>query len=423
VSEGADPRLAGARWLTSPESRRMFAALTAGGRPARFVGGCVRDTLLDPTTDPHDLDIATAEPPQRVIELLRAAAIRVIPTGIEHGTVTALCGAHAYEVTTLRRDVSTDGRRATVAFTEDFVEDAARRDFTINALSCDGAGRLFDPFGGLADLEAGRIRFVGDPQKRIREDHLRILRWFRFFARFGREPPDAAALAACATEAPSIARLSGERIQHELFRLLAEPGAVRAVELMAAHGILARTLPVPLAVPPLAALRRAGAGGDPILALGAMLRGAGADPDAARRVADRLRLSRADALRLRRLVAAPRPAAPLELAGLRRLADEVGVADAVDRLAIAAAEADLDAPARAALERALREAPPPAFPLSGDDLLAAGVAPGPGIGRLLGAVRAWWRERDFRPDRAACLARLAELRAAAAAPDGAGGSP
>lgn len=401
----------------------MLAALTARGRPARFVGGCVRDTLLDPTTDPHDLDIATAEPPGRVIDLLRAADIRVIPTGLDHGTVTALCGAHAYEVTTLRRDVSTDGRRATVAFTEDFVEDAARRDFTINALSCDGAGRLFDPFGGLADLEAGRVRFVGDPHRRIREDHLRILRWFRFFARFGREPPDAEALAACAAEAPSIARLSGERVQHELFRLLAEPGALRALELMTEHGVLARTLPVPVAVPAFAALRRAGTGRDPILALGAMLRGAGADQDAAREVADRLRLSRADALRLHRLVAASRPAAPLELPALRRLADEVGVADAVDRLALAAAEADLGASARAALEQALRAAPPPAFPLSGDDLLAAGVPPGPGIGRLLGAVRAWWRAHDFLPDRAACLARLAELRAAAAAPDTAGGSP
>ncbi len=417
MSGRPDPRLAGARWLTSPESRRMLAALTAGGRPARFVGGCVRDTLLDPTTDPHDLDIATAEPPTRVIELLRAAGIRVIPTGLDHGTVTALCGEHAYEVTTLRRDVSTDGRRATVAFTEDFVEDAARRDFTINALSCDGAGRLFDPFGGLADLEAGRIRFVGDPHQRIREDHLRILRWFRFFARFGREPPDAAALAACAAAAPSIARLSGERIQHELFRLVVEPGAVRALALMAERGVLAHTLPAPLSVPPLAALRRAGAGDDAILALGAMLRGAGGGPEAARQVASRLRLSRADALRLHRVVAAPRPAAPLDLPALRRLADEIGLEDAIDRLAIAAAESDLGAPARAALEQGLRQHPPPTFPLTGDDLLAAGIDRGPTVGRLLGAVRSWWRERDFVPDRAACLARLRDLQAAT------GGSP
>ena len=266
MTDEPDPRLASARWLTSPASRKMLAALTAGGRPARFVGGCVRDTLLDPTTDPHDLDIATAEPPARVIELLRAADIRVIPSGLEHGTVTALCGDHAYEVTSLRRDVSTDGRRATVAFTDDFVADAARRDFTINALSCDAAGRLFDPFGGLADLQAGRIRFVGDARCRIREDYLRILRWFRFFARFGRAPPDGDALAACRDEAHGIQRLSGERIQHELFRLLPLPGAVQALALMQESGVLSHTLPAPLDLAALVALRRAGSADDPVLA-------------------------------------------------------------------------------------------------------------------------------------------------------------
>jgi poly(A) polymerase len=183
----ADDRpLAAARWLRAEATGRVLAALEADGDAVRFVGGCVRDTLLDPTLDAVDIDIATPVAPGRNLELLNNAGIRTIPTGLAHGTITAIEGGRDYEITTLRQDVATDGRRATVAFTDCFLADAARRDFTINAMSCDRSGRLFDPFDGRADLAKGRIRFVGDPVARIREDYLRILRFFRFFARLGR---------------------------------------------------------------------------------------------------------------------------------------------------------------------------------------------------------------------------------------------
>ncbi|MFO1069395.1 MAG: CCA tRNA nucleotidyltransferase [Geminicoccaceae bacterium] len=279
MSGGEARPLADARWLTAPESLRVLRALQADGRPARFVGGCVRDTLLDPALDPSDLDLATAEPPERSMALLRDAGIHVVPTGIEHGTVTAHIGRHGFEITTLRRDVATFGRHAEVAFSDDFVEDAARRDFTINAMSCDGEGRLYDPFGGHADLLAGRVRFVGEAVRRIREDYLRILRWFRFLARFGRGEPDAEALAACAGEADGIAILSGERVQKELLALLRLTGAPAAVALMQTTGVLSWILPQPAEAAALARLADVGQTGDAILGLAAMLRAAGA-PDA-----------------------------------------------------------------------------------------------------------------------------------------------
>src|SRR5690606_6891995 len=188
--------LAGQPWLRAASSRRVLAALEADGRPARFVGGCVRDGLLGRAVE-GELDLATPERPQQVIRLLERAGLPAIPTGLAHGTVSTIADGRHFEITTLRRDVATDGRHAEVEFTDDFAADAARRDFTINAMSCDRAGRLFDYFGGRADLAAGRVRFVGDPAARIAEDYLRILRFFRFFAHYGRPPADPAALAAC----------------------------------------------------------------------------------------------------------------------------------------------------------------------------------------------------------------------------------
>ena len=396
-----------AAWLGTADSRAVLAALQAEGGEARFVGGCVRDALIDPLADPQDLDVATQEPPQRAAALLERAGFRVVPTGLAHGTVTALGKTRIYEVTTLRRDVATDGRHAEVAFTTDFVADAARRDFTVNAMSCDGLGRLFDPFGGRADLEAGRIRFVGDPASRIREDYLRILRWFRFFARFGREPPDGPALAACAAEAAGIERLSGERLRRELLLLLELPQAVRAIGLMAETGVLERVVAAPLRIAALAELRRSAGGADAILALAAMLRPG--DRRTVAGVAGRLRLSRAEAARLARLATAPLPDVGAPLALHRRGIEADGPSDYLDRLRLAAGESGADA---TALLEELERWPVPAFPLDGDDLLAAGMAPGRELGRILGLVHAWWRERDFAPDRAACLARAAELRAA-----------
>ena len=406
MSAGAP--LAGAAWLAAEDSRRLLAALAADGRESRFVGGCVRDTLLDRAARPQDLDVATQHLPERAGGLLRAAGFQVVPTGIAHGTVTALGREHRYEVTTLRRDVSTDGRHAEVAFTRDFAADAARRDFTINAMSCDGAGRVHDYFGGIADLAAGRVRFVGEAVRRIREDYLRILRWFRFFARFGTEPPDAVALAACAAEAAGIEILSGERLRAELLLLLALPRAPRAVGLMAEAGVLRRVVPAPLDVAALSRLLATVPPGDSLLALAAMMRPA--DAAAVERVASRLRLSRAEAARLGRLTALPLPAADAAEALHRRGIEARGREDHLDLLRLAAAEQGVGRDALGALLARLEAWQPPALPVNGRDLLEIGVEPGPELGRLLAEVRRWWRERDFAPGRAACLEYVAALR-------------
>ncbi|HET6521091.1 MAG TPA: CCA tRNA nucleotidyltransferase [Geminicoccaceae bacterium] len=412
-----DRPLAGRPWLTAESSRRVLAALSAGGRPARFVGGCVRDGLLGRDVGAGtDLDLATPEPPERATALLRAAGIRVIPTGLAHGTVTAVVGERRFEVTTLRRDVLTFGRRAEVAFTDDFRADAARRDFTINAMSCDAGGRVYDYFGGREDLARGRVRFVGDARERVAEDYLRILRFFRFLAHYGRGPADPLALAACAAGAPGIDRLSGERIRVELLRLLAAPDPVPSLGLMEETGVLARVIPgggaaanptrlarlVALEPPPADGVRR----------LAALLRPPPAGPGAAPAVAERLRLSNRDRDRLLDLTTAAPPAARADPAAWRRELYRLGPERFVD-LALLAWADDPDAPYAAALAAA-RDWRPVTLPVDGRDVLAQGVPPGPRVGELLRRVEGWWIAADFRPDRAACLARLRNLAGAAA---------
>ena len=236
-----DGKLEPQGWMTAPDSRAVLEALQAEGAEVRFVGGCVRDALAGRPV--KDIDLATADPPEKVISLLEQAGLKAVPTGIAHGTVTAVSDHHPYEVTTLRRDVETHGRHATVAFTDDWAADAARRDFTFNALSCRADGTLFDPYEGEADLRAGRVRFVGDARERIEEDYLRLLRFFRFHAHYGRGEPDRAGLAAAAALAPKLVRLSGERIRTEIFTLLKAPDPVPVLEVMARHRIFAAVLP------------------------------------------------------------------------------------------------------------------------------------------------------------------------------------
>jgi poly(A) polymerase len=394
--------LAGQDWLCAPDSRRVLRALTAGGRPARFVGGCVRDGLLGREPAGPDLDLATPEPPERVIELLEHAGLKAIPTGLSHGTVTAVADGRRFEITTLRRDVATDGRHATVTFTDDFEADAARRDFTINAMSCDGEGRLFDYFGGRPDLAAGRVRFVGPAAQRIAEDFLRILRFFRFLAHYGRLPADAEALAACAAAAPKIAQLSGERVQTEMRKLLQAKDPLPALDLMRAGGVLAHVVPGMPDENRLARLLALAPEADWLLRLAALLRG---QADVAGEVASRWRLSSRDAERLLMLVEEPLPPLRATPAARRQALHRLGAEPFSDLVRLAAA-ADPANDAGAALAEALAETASwqqKPLPITGHDVMGLGLPAGPAVGEVLAKVEGWWIASNFAPDHAACL--------------------
>lgn len=404
--------------MAAPATRLVVAALTAAGSEVRFVGGCVRDSILGRTV--KDIDIATHDPPETVMALLQAAGIEAIPTGLSHGTVTAVIGKDHFEITTLRQDVETDGRRAKVAFTRDWEADAARRDFTINALFMAPDGRLYDYHGGLEDLERGRVRFVGDPRARIREDVLRLLRFFRFYAHYGKPPPDADALAACRELARLLPTLSGERVAGETFKLMSAPDPASTVELMIGHGVLAHALPEADGAARLRALvtlEGIGPGADPLRRLAALL-DAAKGAAGANAVADRLRLSNAECERLVAL-AAPEIAVDAEMTAkaLRRALYRLGAARFRDLALLAwAAEVAATGPSpRRAVEawRALLAAAdawtPLDLPVKGRDALDLGVPEGPAIGALLAALEAWWIDEDFQPDRAACLRKLAAL--------------
>jgi len=387
------------RWSRDGSVQRVIAALEAGGAAPRFVGGCVRDWLLRRPI--RDIDVATPAEPGRVVALLRGAGLKVVPTGVEHGTVTAVSDGRAFEITTLRRDVETDGRRAVVAFTADWREDAGRRDFTINALSLAPDGSLYDYFGGRQDLAARRVRFIGEAAERIAEDHLRLLRFFRFHAWYGRGPLDPAGLAAATAAAPLLARLSGERLRAELLRLLEAPRPQATLRAMARHAILAAVLPGPLDVRTLSRLcRLLPRRRDPLLRLAALL-SPGAETVEA--VAGRLRFSRVERRRLAGLLdPAGEPDQPLEL---RRALHRLGPDLVRDRLLLRAART----PGPLAPPSALAEVDawqPLPFPLTGEDLLAAGVPKGPELGRMLRALEEQWLAEDRRPDRAALLQRL-----------------
>ncbi len=379
-------KLPDAAWQRRPGMDALRRALGADGGLTRFVGGCVRDTLLGLKVS--DIDLATRLEPGEVIRRLQAAGIKAVPTGLAHGTVTAVSAGHPVEVTTLRRDVSTDGRRATVAFTDDWREDAARRDFTINALSADPAtGELFDYFGGLPDLEARRVRFIGDPLQRIAEDHLRILRFFRFHARFGEgAAPDGGALAACTARANDLMALSRERIADELLKLLALADPSGTVTLMVESRIFRPVLPeIDAAGAKRLArmLQREAAAGlapDPLRRLAALLP---QDQAAAEAIAMRLRLSNKA---IKRIAAVQEPRAD---AAPEQLAYWIGPEAAVDRILLGG-----DDP-RAV--RRLAGWSRPRLPLSGGQLIALGLPQGPLVARTLGAIERQWVAEGFPP--------------------------
>ena len=431
-----------------PAERHLPPAILQGGAAAavlaalpgaRAVGGAVRDVLAGRPV--QDVDIGAPLPPEAIIARLRAAGLKVFETGLAHGTVTAVLDHRPVEVTSLRRDVATDGRHAEVEWTTDWREDAARRDFTINAMSMAADGALWDYFGGRADLAAGRLRFVGDPATRLAEDYLRALRFFRFQARYGRGEPDPPALAAIRAAVPGLARLSAERVWMELKRLLAAPDPTAALASMAATGVLPAVLPEATWLGRLGVLVASGLPQAPLVRLAAML-APEADPAA---LAHRLRLSgeeaarldgtlrgntvvpdRADAATLRRLLTEADAETLLVRSWLRTTAEAAARSDPATGVRHAAAPGVLPefsaslAPGGAfaappgdwaGLAARLEAMPRPVFPLQGRDALALGVPPGPRIGRLLAATRAWWLARGCADDAAACLAQLRELAA------------
>ncbi len=390
--------LAGAAWLTTPESQKLMDVLTSGGAPARFVGGCVRDALLGEIDPDVDLDVATALLPDQVIERLEPAGIKVIPTGIAHGTVTAIVDGRPFEITTLRKDIACDGRHADVQFTDDFELDARRRDFTINALSTDWRGQLFDYFGGVEDLTAGRIRFVGDARERVREDYLRILRFFRFYARFGHPPVDQEALEACREGVGGLARLSGERIRNEMLKLLASGNAVAALTLMIENNILRHVLPIDVDLDALTRLIAVDPNSDPLLRLAAWLPPS-TNPKSTLAAVAAWRMSGAEMARLERLIREPRPTFPVSMSERRREKYRLGEEIYLDLLKLAAKDA-------ANLETALPLPEIQPLPITGQDLIDRGVRPGPALGALLNELEGWWLDHDLEPDRAAVLLEL-----------------
>lgn len=405
------PSLAGADWLNRPETRAVFDALIAGGAEARAVGGAVRNALMDRPV--KDVDIATTALPEEVMRLAKKAGLHAIPTGLEHGTVTIAVKHMPVEVTTLRRDIETFGRHARVTFTTDWIEDARRRDFTMNALYCTPDGTVHDPLGGYGDLEARRVRFIGDARERIREDYLRTLRFFRFNAEYAHGlSPDAEGVAATVAEKSGLARLSGERIRAELLLLLAAPGAVSAVRTMQEAGL---TEPLIGAAGDVEALER----------LVAIEHALGTAPDAILRLAvlmlaemrpaqlqERLRLSAAETAKLAQAAVrdpAFDPATGEEVA--RAFVYRHGAAAFTNGATLDWVRSGDDA---ADVARAERLALPqrwqaPELPVRGSDVLALGVPAGPAVGRVIAAFEAWWIAQGYPDDPKQIADKLKEL--------------
>lgn len=385
--------------MTEGPAARVMQALTAEGDEARFVGGCVRDALVGRKI--RDIDIATPLSPQRVTELLKKAGLKAVPTGIDHGTITAVADKTGVEVTTLRLDVETDGRRAKVEFTDDWQADAARRDLTINTLFADAAGKVYDYFGGLDDLAAGRIRFVGDPRQRIIEDYLRLLRFFRFHADYATGAFDAPAVAAAKELAPNLKSLSGERLRQETLRLLTARRGPEVWGEMLSLGIVQHYLPWATSLDRLRAVveleERHGLAPDPVRRLAALtMTGCG------REVAETLKLSRTEGDRIIDLDAARNPFDASSPQAVRREIYGWGNDGARDRLLLDWVDR-IDGASGAAALQVIDSWPRPRFPLKGADIVKLGIPEGPRVGEVLGKAEEWWIERDFTPDRAACL--------------------
>jgi len=414
----APPSLHDAAWLRRPETARVFAALSGDGIETRAVGGAVRDELLG--LDVTEIDFATTATPDKVMALARKAGLKAIPTGIEHGTVTVVADGMSFEVTTLRRDVETFGRHATVAFTQDWAEDARRRDFTLNALYAGPDGRLYDPLHGYDDLAMGRVRFIGDAEARIKEDYLRILRFFRFNAYYGSLPLDEAGLAACVKLRTGLAQLSAERVAAELKRILVAPKAMAAIEALFDHGLLTEILG---SAPRLERLARLAAietaqGRDPSapLRLAALCVFVAED---APRLAARFKLSNAEQAMLALAADESLDTALPEERAARRLLYRLGPEVYVSQVLLAWADRGAP-PDDADWQRALtlpERWQAPSFPVRGPDIMALGDFKGPDIGERLRLLEQLWIDGDFAEDRDQLLLRAAELTRKSPKPD------
>jgi poly(A) polymerase len=408
------PSLAGADWLSDVRLQRVLAALSADGGEARVAGGTVRNALLDEPVS--DMDVATTEVPTRVVELARRAGLDVHPTGLDHGTVTVVAkdgdGPKPFEVTTLRIDVETFGRHAQVAFTDDWTADARRRDFTMNALYCDGAGTVYDPVGGFPDIIERRVRFVGEAEERIREDFLRILRFFRFQARYGHGDPDADGLAACVALQEGLETLSAERVRQEMLKLLVASGAVPVLRVMVDTGIAARILPTGHDLARVARMAgidaQQGLEPDPVLRLAAL---ALARPDDAATLRRALRLSNAEYGRLQHLAQSVPPTPGLRDNERRIVLYQMGppsYRDAV-RFAWSMDQGTFRAEDWSELLRLPEYWIVPRFPVGGAELASRGVPAGPEMGRILKRLEDWWMAAGFPADKHAVLEQLDAL--------------
>jgi len=426
ISDFLDPQKYG--WLKSRGVSRIMAAISGSGFEARAVGGAVRDSLLGHA--PEEIDLAVNLPPEKVIEVLAKAGIKTVPTGIEYGTVTAVVEDKGYEITSLRHDLETDGRRAKVAFTDDWQADAARRDFTMNALYADEDGKIYDYFGGREDLAAGVVRFIGDAEGRIKEDVLRILRFFRFYAWFGKGEADKNALAACQELKKLVPLLSMERVWRETVKLLAAENPLPAWILMKDTGVLAEVLPEAVNIARLGSLLKIetkyGMPPAPLVRLGALIFGhdysapdaqghvnlrasmTGSAVESAAEISRRLKLSNREASKIKTLAHLPALLhGKLDAVSFRRALYEHG-ADACRDAALLVAADSQTLDLEPFLDRALGWQRP-VFPLSGSDLLKLGFMQGPKMGEVLRTLEERWIAEDFRLTREECLAEAKRL--------------
>jgi poly(A) polymerase len=381
-------------WLKEPRLQDVMRQILLAGADIRVVGGAVRNSLLG--VHISDVDLATTMRPEDVMKVCAKAGFGVHPTGIEHGTITIVNKGQVFEVTTLRRDVATDGRRAVVAFTQNWAEDAMRRDFTINALYCDVDGKTYDYTTGYKDIQRKRVRFVGEAEMRIKEDYLRILRFFRFHAIYGKGSPCPVGLAACVKLKTGLKKISAERIRQELVKLIVAPRSIDTLKIMATSGILKIILPY---TEDWWALSRLPA--DPVLRLYQLAK----DPTLLK---ESLRLSNEVGLRLEKLNAVAELSPTFREKEQRAMLYRIGIAswkDAV-QLAWARSSARMNSPKWAALLNLPQSWAVPQFPITGKDLIAVGVAPGPAMGDMLYQLEDWWVASDFAPSREELLQRI-----------------